>query len=223
MTWTRERVPCGPASFCWVHARSEITMLGRLGGLADLTPIRPVGGHVCCSINASSEDAGGERGLVGGAGTCGGVGAGSGRRWWVRRSSRNPARRRPSPAADPSGNRVTRWRYDVERVNRLLRSGLTFYIEPGGGRGPPEPTDGGSWSPRGGGGRGSADAACEGERARPAKGVLVMVLEDGRRRTAACSIPITGSDRGRRLSIARGLSECAMALGLGAGVYRRRR
>jgi len=135
----------------------------------------------------------------------------------------SPARRLRSPVAHPAGSRVTWWRCDVERLNRLLRSGLTFHVEPDGGQGAPVFA---------GGGQPSLTRLAASECARPspggrsassARGVLVMVLEDGRRRTAACSIPITDSERGRRLSISCGLSECAMALGLGTGVYRRQR
>jgi hypothetical protein len=133
-----------------------------------------------------------------------------------------PARPRPSPVAHPADTHVIALRCDVERLNRLLRSGLTFYVESDGGRNPPRVgTGASSASDPAGAGR-----AC---RSRPrtdivrARGVLVMVLEDGRCRKAACSIPISGSERSQRLSISRGLSECAMALGLGASVYRRRR
>jgi hypothetical protein len=97
---------------------------------------------------------------------------------------------------------VTEWRHDVEHLNGLLRSGLTFHVEADGGRE-----------------RAAVGAQGRGPRAR---GVLVMALDDGRRRVAACAVAIVGSERGRRLSMSRGLSECAMALGLGVGVYRRR-
>jgi hypothetical protein len=47
-----------------------------------------------------------------------------------------------------------------------------------------------------------------------------MALDNGGCLTAECAIPIAGSERGQLLSISRGLSECAMELGLGTGVYR---
>jgi hypothetical protein len=117
---------------------------------------------------------------------------------------------------------VTWWRRDVERLNRILRSGLTFSLEPEFEARRPERIRNGPSGPErcrpavSGRGHGSVGEA------RRARGVLLMVGEDGRCRSAACSVPITGSERRRRLSISRGLSECAMALGLGTGVYRGR-
>lgn len=115
---------------------------------------------------------------------------------------------------------MTRWGCDVERLNRLLRSGLTFYIEPDGGRDPPGPVRGGLLPAPVRARAGCVHRGRAAEGAVATRGVLVMVFEDGRRQTASCSIPIGGSERGRLLAISRGLSECAMALGLGTGVYR---
>lgn len=135
----------------------------------------------------------------------------------------SPARPWRPSLAPPAGGLLTRWRSDIERLNRILRSGLTFSLEPEVEAQRPGCRRGGL--PHAGGLREDEPARARGSvgEAGRARGVLLMVCEDGRHRSATCSVPITGSERRRRLSISRGLSECAMALGLGTGVYRGRR
>jgi len=98
---------------------------------------------------------------------------------------------------------------DVARLNSRLAENLLFAVES-------------TWSRDAA--RVGRDACVERSPAREAtatvRGVLVYWASEGRQRSA--SFPVICSVVRRRLlhSLARSLAECAMALGLGAGVYR---
>jgi hypothetical protein len=221
MVWTHERAPWGPAcsALTWRRLRSSraagacsgpLTARGlrrphRHGGCSNSPPVMMRAGVAVWS--ASAARAAVSRWGRDDGGGCAGPAA-------------SPAR--AIPEGPPRGDPVTRWRRDVERVNRLLRSGLTFSVEPERGGDPRAPRESRA-RPRTRPGRTERGRPSrEDGGARAARAVLVMALEDGRCRAASCPIPGWTSERGRLLSISRGLSECAMALGLGTGVYRRR-
>jgi len=95
---------------------------------------------------------------------------------------------------------------EAARLNSFLRSGLTFSIERG-------PRSGELPGRREGERRGSGE---------PVRGVLTVAMAGGAERAAASIVVAGRSRRGRLLAIASCLADCAMALGLGAGVYEAR-
>ena len=92
---------------------------------------------------------------------------------------------------------------EVARLNSFLRSNLTFSLEGDVWR---------EWSPDSPGGPPCPAGA-------PVRGTLTVATPGGAKRTTASVVAGGWSRRGRLLAIAGCLAECAMTLGLGAGVY----
>jgi len=135
-------------------------------------------------------------------------------RWAVRRLPGGPDR--TSIPCTPSGRFVgelfvcdagarDRWvsPADVARLNRVLRADVEIRFDLVA-----------EFGPESGGGVGCRSEACG-----SAVATLVHYLEDGRLETASSSISFVGSRRDRLRLMASAVGECAMALGLGTGVY----
>jgi hypothetical protein len=97
------------------------------------------------------------------------------------------------------------FRPDIGRINALLRDNLRFEVARGGSPSSSSPP--------------SSDAGASLRAALADRGVLTVELPDGRRLSAGAELTAPGSRRDRLLALAACLAECAMSLGLGAGVY----
>jgi hypothetical protein len=96
---------------------------------------------------------------------------------------------------------------DIARLNGVLADHLRFAIQAGSAAATDrDPREARGMRP------GREDVA---------SGVLTMTLPDGATRTVTRPLVATGRRRYLLLSLSTCLAECAMALGLGAGVYRR--
>lgn len=96
-------------------------------------------------------------------------------------------------------------RPDIGRINALLKDNLRFEVSRSG-----SPALARCPSSVSGAGLGAALAD---------RGVLTLELPNGSRLSAGAELKVPGSRRGRLLALAACLAECAMSLGLGAGVY----
>jgi len=94
------------------------------------------------------------------------------------------------------GGRPASLESDIEQLNRRLRRGLTVAVSTGGGRGARPGLSG------------------------PIIVTLFQRLPDGRLRSVARRLGAGRHDRRRRVALAATVADCAMELGLGAGIYR---
>ena len=100
-------------------------------------------------------------------------------------------------------------RDDLARLNSLLRANLQFAVEPVCSR---DPGCVGPDAPR--------DSSPVRAPAATIRGVLTHRAAGGRQRSAWFPVVCSTARRQQLHSLARSLAECAMILGLGAGVYR---